>query len=100
MYYVELIDDGSGRRRSLMHVVNTTYTELQGVQESIAIEPGPVELMLSIGSDDISAHINTAGAFPVTLSTSGTGTVLGAQVVLYVSDLSAVFDYAIMIDTN
>jgi hypothetical protein len=101
MYYVEMIDDGSGRRRSLMHVDNATYTELQGVQEATElIQPGPVELMLSIGNNDISAHITTAGAFPATLSTSGTGTVVGTQVVLYVSDLSAVFDYAIMIDTN
>jgi hypothetical protein len=101
LYYVEMIDDGTGRRRSLMHVDNGVYNELQGVAETgERIQPGPLELVLSVGANDLAARVDTAGAFPVTLGATGTGAVNGTQAQLYVSDLAAVFDYVIMIETN
>jgi hypothetical protein len=101
MYYVELIDEGAGRRRSLMHVDNGAYTELQSIEEpSATIQPGPVEIMLSIGTDELAARIDTAAASPALLSATGTGTIDGTDAALYVSDLSVVFDYIVMIETN
>lgn len=101
LWYIELIDDGIGRRRSLMHGASGSFDELQTVRETTQpIEPGPVELAISLGNDEVSGHIDTAGSFPVTLSKSGVGPVTGTAAQLYVSDLSAVFDYAIIIDTQ
>jgi hypothetical protein len=101
LYYLELIDDGSGRRRSLMHADSGTYDELQGIRETTElIQPGPLELMLSLSPTEISGRIDTAGGLPALLSATGVGAVNGTQVQVYVSDLSVVIDYAIMIETN
>jgi hypothetical protein len=100
LYYVELINEG-GRRRSLMHADNGTYEQLQTVNESTeSIQPGPVELVFAVGAADVSGHVNTAGAFPVNMSSNSVGSVSGTAAHLYIDDLSVVLDYAIMIETQ
>lgn len=100
LFYVELIDEGSGRRRSLMQNVAAVYTELDGVIEVPPIQPGPFLLSLSIGVDRLSAVAETAGAVSASLMATGTGTIAGDQGVIYVEQLSLAYDYIIQIDTG
>lgn len=100
-YYVELVNLGGGRRRSLMHEVSTVYDELDGLQEPVTtlIEPGPLELMLSVGANDLNARIDTVGATSLPLTSAGTGIINGTSTFIYVSGLSLAFDYAVSIET-
>jgi hypothetical protein len=100
LYYVELIVEGTGRRRSLMRDLSSVYTELDGVRDPQPIQPGPFVMSLSIGADQLSSTVEAAGTAPVSLMANGTGTINGDMGVIYVNQLSVVFDYAIQIDTG
>lgn len=100
LYYAELILDAGERRRSLMHALNTVFTEYDGVREAAPIEPGPFMMSLAIGNDRIDAVIETAGAAPARLTATGTGTVAGMRGVLYVAAMTVAIDYVIQIETN
>lgn len=100
LYYVELISDNDiGRRRSLMYSRNNMFTEYQGVRETMSIQPGPFLFALAIGTDRIDAVIETAGATPAVLATTGTGVINGRQGMMFIGRISAVIDYVILIET-
>ncbi len=99
LYYMELVQEPAGRRRTLLFADNGTFQQYDNVQEAVPIEPGPIVIELSIGADRIDAHIDTAGAAPAPMMATGTGTITG-QAQLYVAYLSIAFDYVVMIDTQ
>lgn len=99
LYYVELVQEVGGRRRTLLSADNGTFMQYDNAQETVPIEPGKIVLELSIGADRIDAHIDTAGAAAAPMMATGTGTITG-QGQLYVAYLSIAFDYVVMIDTQ
>lgn len=98
-YYVELIDSGSGRRRSLMHALGTSYTELDGVTDSgLAIPTGALRMSLDIAPDRMQAQVAIE---PDTASMTSTTTppISSMYSIVYVRGLSVALDYAIWIET-
>lgn len=99
-YYMELINDGAGRRRSLMYQLDAMYVELDGRTDTgMPIQPGPFTLELNARASQMLGHIDTVGAAPVGFSATGTPTISSARMLLYMRNLSIVFDYAIVIET-
>lgn len=98
-YYVELIDDGSVRRRSLMRDDSGSYTEFQVQPEgAIPLDPGALDIQLVTGVDGFGAVVDYAGLVSQ-LSTDMLGPIAGPSTAIYVSDLALVLDYLIQIDT-
>ena len=99
-YYMEMINDGPGRRRSLMYQLDAMYTELAGMTNTgTPIQPGPFTLELDARASQMLGHIETVGAAPVGFVATGTPTISSARMLLYMRNLSVVFDYAIVIET-
>lgn len=99
LYYLELIDDGSGRRRSLMRDDGGVYTELQGQTEGgTPIEAGPFQSRFETGTDGFGGSLDYAGT-DSTMSTDMLGPIAGASSELFAKDLSVALDYVIQIDT-
>jgi hypothetical protein len=97
-FYVELIDQGPGRRRSLMRF-EASYMELDGLTETgTPLAPSEVLLRLAIASNDVSARASVDGNV-VDLAKTGTGAVTSPRSLLYVEHLSMTIDYAIIIET-
>lgn len=98
-YYVELIDSGTGRRRSLMHALGTSYTELDGVTDNgIAIPTGVLRMTLDVAPDRMQAQVAIEPDTAILASTS-TPPISSMYSVLYVRGLSVALDYAIWIET-
>lgn len=98
--YVELIDDGTGRRISLMRNDNETYTEFQGQREgAVPLVRGPLRLEFRTTGDGFGARLEYAGT-DATMSTNMLGPIAGPSTQIYAEDLSVVLDYVIQIDTE
>lgn len=96
-YYVEVINSGSGRRRSLMHSVDAMYTELDGVTDTgMAIPSGPLGVELTNVPDQLGGVIGLAPDTTFMFG-PGLGTVETYRYVLYVAGMSVALDYALVI---
>jgi len=98
-YYTELIDEGLGRRRSLMRNDQGMYTEFQGqLDPGIPITPGPLHVRFETRPDGFGATIDYAGSGPVQ-SISGLGQIAGSSTTLFTQDLTIHLAYVIQIET-
>lgn len=99
-YYVEVIDSGGGRRRSLMHDIDTMYTELDGITEpGTAVPVGRLVVELSNLPDQLRGTLGFE-ANTTYMSSPGIGTIDTFRHVLYVQGLSVVLDYAVVIQAR
>jgi len=100
MYYAELIDEGMGRRRSLMHQSPISgYTELDGLTNNgVAIVPGPFRMRLGIRADRMEGEIMHADD-TVVFDAPGTPTINTTECYVNVGGVSLVLDWAAWIET-
>lgn len=98
-YYVELIQAGTGRRRSLMRNMGTVYTELDGVTDpTTPIAPAPFLMRLGFLDGNGSARVRV-GTDVADLAAPGIGPANTATTYFYLQNLSIVLDYTIVIET-
>ena len=98
-YYVELISQGAGRRRSLMREDQTIYTEFDGQAEAAApMSPGPIHVRFETGADGFAATVDYGGSAP-RHAVAGLRPIAGAGTLLYAEGMLVHLDYVVQIDT-
>ncbi len=99
LYYIELIDQGGGRRRSLMYSEDATFLEYDGITDTgVPIQPGPFTLYLSAREGELYGAVTTVGAAPMQFGAT-TPAIPSARMLLYLQNVSVIVDYAIVIET-
>lgn len=97
-YYVELINEMLGRRRSLMHYDGMLYDELDGLTESATpITATPFFMGIDLRGDEMRARISVDGS--TANLASATPAFASFRQLFYVKNLSVVIDYVIVIET-
>jgi len=97
-HYIELIDEGVGRRRSIMYMEGDEFVELDGVLEPVAIATGPLEIVFDVRPDRLAGLIENGGTRPA-LAANVARLQAAAETALYVHNLHVRLAYAIQIDT-
>ncbi|HLL26013.1 MAG TPA: hypothetical protein VK427_27935 [Kofleriaceae bacterium] len=99
-YYVEIIDFGDGRRRSLLRQSSDgQYFQYGGQMDGSAITPGAVLLALDLRPPDmISARIDHLT--PLSLASPASLPATAVSWAIFVRGLDVALDYAIQIDTQ